>query len=372
MEPYTSSRLLWRGGLQASWEEVESEFWRLVEEGEEQVEVLMAVDLDSAVYGTGFPRCDGSAAPPSPYAVHKWNLNNLPRLEGPHPSLLRHVSAPLPGLTTPWLQVGMMFSSTTWHLEEHLMYDVSYNHLGDPRRCYAVPNSHRAAFEAAVRDAMPAGASGAGDGSQQLMLAQLPRALRAAGVLVYSVTQAAGEFVVTWPGAYHAAVGLGVHVEEHISMAPPDWLRFAEEAERRQRLSRRKPAFNQQEMLLHAARGECSPSLATFLVPELCRVIEQEHRLRLALWEQGTTQLFMPCEAVQALQSDPHECAVCRSMLHLSGVECCRCPAGRIVCLHHAGALCGCPPDRRRLAFRHSIKELHQVRLPDLVGTAAG
>ncbi|GIL70384.1 hypothetical protein Vretifemale_986, partial [Volvox reticuliferus] len=55
------------------------------------------------------------------------------------------------------------------------------------------------------------------------------------------------------------------------------------------------------------------------------------------------------------------ECAVCRSLLHLSGVECGRCPPGRIVCPHHAGALCGCPVDRRRIVFRNSIKELYEL-----------
>ncbi|GLI58863.1 hypothetical protein VaNZ11_000628 [Volvox africanus] len=461
-------RNFWGGeakAKKASWEEIEFEFWRLVEEGEEQVEVMIATNLDSTVYGSGFPRQDGVS--PS----LKWNLNHMPRLEGSHPSLLRHVSKPVLGLTAPQLHVGMMFSSTAWHLEDHLLYSINYIHLGDPRRCYAVPNSHRAAFEAAVRDAMPActgiappqlllpppspgsGNNGGGGVTAAVMLS--PRALRAAGVPVYGVTQAAGEFMVTWPGAYHASVSLGLQLGEHINLAPPDWLRFAEEAERMQRLSRRRPIFNQLEMLLQTARNECSSYVAGFLVPELHRVIEQEHRLRLALWEQGvlrsrrwmsetapgpgqaahaahaatTTSAANPAPSAgraadvgKALarggaktrsvggfkarrlarlgagtapggvsrdaasnadeanapssaggsisissggggevdESD-EECAVCRSLLHLSGVECGRCPPGRTVCPHHAGALCGCPVDRRRIVFRNSIKELYEL-----------
>ncbi|GIL98108.1 hypothetical protein Vretimale_3569, partial [Volvox reticuliferus] len=276
-----------------------------------------------------------------------------------------------------------------------------------------------------------------------------PRALRAAGVPVYGVTQAAGEFVVTWPGAYHASVSLGLQLGEQINLAPADWLRFAEEAERRQRLSRQRPIFNQQEMLLQTARSECSSYVAGFLVPELHRVIEQEHRLRLALWEQGVVrsrrwisetgpgaeQAATTASATNSAASagraadvgkasarggaksrsggggktrrparlgsgtapggvscgtasnadeanalsgiggstsivgrggveddeSDEECAVCRSLLHLSGVECGRCPPGRIVCPHHAGALCGCPVDRRRIVFRNSIKELYEL-----------
>ncbi|GIL98109.1 hypothetical protein Vretimale_3570, partial [Volvox reticuliferus] len=120
----------------ASWEEIESEFWRLVGDGEEQVEVMVATNLDSTVFSSGLPKQDGGA--PS----HKWNLNYMPRLEGLHPSLLRHVSSPVPGLTASQLHVGMMYSSIAWHLEDHLLYSISYVHLGDPCRCYAVPNSH--------------------------------------------------------------------------------------------------------------------------------------------------------------------------------------------------------------------------------------
>ncbi len=41
---------------QASLEDTEAEFWRIVEEGEEAVEVLCGVGLDTAVTGSGFPQ----------------------------------------------------------------------------------------------------------------------------------------------------------------------------------------------------------------------------------------------------------------------------------------------------------------------------
>jgi histone demethylase JARID1 len=40
----------------------------------------------------------------------------------------------------------------------------------------------------------------------QLLSMLSPRALQKAGVPVYSATQAAGEFVVTFPNAYHAGL----------------------------------------------------------------------------------------------------------------------------------------------------------------------
>ena len=35
--------------------DIESEFWRIVEDGDEEVEVLAGMDLDTAEYGSGFP-----------------------------------------------------------------------------------------------------------------------------------------------------------------------------------------------------------------------------------------------------------------------------------------------------------------------------
>lgn len=68
---------------------MEAEFWRIVEEGEEAVEVLLGADLDTSQYGSGFPRKD--THPNDPYAGDKWNINNIPRLAGAHASLLRHM-----------------------------------------------------------------------------------------------------------------------------------------------------------------------------------------------------------------------------------------------------------------------------------------
>ena len=56
------------------------------------------------------------------YVRSPWNLNNLPRLKGPHSSMLQHVGQDLPGVVAPWLYLGMLFSAFCWHCEDHLLY----------------------------------------------------------------------------------------------------------------------------------------------------------------------------------------------------------------------------------------------------------
>lgn len=117
--------------FQVSVEDVEAEFWRIVEEGVEPVEVLYGADLDTSLYGSGFPRAGESE---SEFATSPWNLNNLPKLAGTHGSLLRNVDESVPGIIVPWLYIGMTFSSFCWHVEDHMLYSINYHHFGAPKK----------------------------------------------------------------------------------------------------------------------------------------------------------------------------------------------------------------------------------------------
>jgi hypothetical protein len=47
------------------------------------------------------------------------------------PSLLRHLRTPIPGINTPWVSLGMPFSSSVgWQREDHRLYLVAYLHSG--------------------------------------------------------------------------------------------------------------------------------------------------------------------------------------------------------------------------------------------------
>ena len=89
---------------------------------------------NGAANGTANP----AAPPPLPgderwryYALHPWNLHNLPRAPG---SLLRYLPLAgeglLPRLTCPALSVGGVMSAGGWRAEELGLYSASYLHTG--------------------------------------------------------------------------------------------------------------------------------------------------------------------------------------------------------------------------------------------------
>lgn len=68
-------------------------------------------------------------------------------------SLLRLLRGDLPGITSPVLRIGMLFTADSWHTEDHDLHAVSYLHTGAPKVWYGVPAPDAAAFERAAGEA---------------------------------------------------------------------------------------------------------------------------------------------------------------------------------------------------------------------------
>lgn len=121
----------WFGSASTSRVQLEKKFWEIVEGSAGEVEVKYGSDLDTSVYGSGFPRVN-EQRPQSlgvdiwdEYCASPWNLNNLPKLQG---SMLRAVHHSIAGVMVPWLYIGMLFSSFCWHFEDHCFYSMNYLH----------------------------------------------------------------------------------------------------------------------------------------------------------------------------------------------------------------------------------------------------
>ncbi len=96
-----------------SLDDVEEEYWRVISSPETQVQVEYGSELHTTQHGSGFPT-HGNALNPldskttSSYCRSGWNLNNLNEC-----TLLRFVKEDIPGIISPWLYMGMCFSTET-------------------------------------------------------------------------------------------------------------------------------------------------------------------------------------------------------------------------------------------------------------------
>ena len=79
--------------------------------------------------------------------------------------------------------------------------------------------------------------------------------------------QEPGEFVVTFPGAYHAGFSTGLNCGEAVNFAPPDWLRFGAAAAERLRAFRKPPLLSYEWLLLKVSVVLSCPAPATFPGP---------------------------------------------------------------------------------------------------------
>ena len=124
----------------------------------------------------------------------------------------------------------------------------------------------------------------------QLVTLLTPEQLMKAGVGVFALDQRAGEFVITFPEAYHAGFNHGFNFNEAVNFAPSDWEPFGEHGVQRLRDYRRQPCFSHDELLLAAAlRKDTTIKTAKWLGPALERMRSKELNIRAAFLEKHKT-----------------------------------------------------------------------------------
>uniref|UniRef100_F6PM98 Lysine-specific demethylase 5A n=1 Tax=Callithrix jacchus TaxID=9483 RepID=F6PM98_CALJA len=336
---------------------VEKEFWRLVSSIEEDVIVEYGADISSKDFGSGFPVKDGRRKmlpEEEEYALSGWNLNNMPVLEQ---SVLAHINVDISGMKVPWLYVGMCFSSFCWHIEDHWSYSINYLHWGEPKTWYGVPSHAAEQLEEVMRELAPELFESQPDLLHQLVTIMNPNVLMEHGVPVYRTNQCAGEFVVTFPRAYHSGFNQGYNFAEAVNFCTADWLPIGRQCVNHYRRLRRHCVFSHEELIFKmAADPEClDVGLAAMVCKELTLMTEEETRLRESVVQMGV--LMSEEEVFELVPDDERQCSACRTTCFLSALTC-SCNPERLVCLYHPTDLCPCPMQKKCLRYRYPLEDL--------------
>lgn len=82
-----------------------------------------------------------------------------------------------------------------------------------------------------------------------------PSVLKSEGVPVYRAVQHSGEFVLTFPRAYHSGFNCGFNCAEAVNVAPVDWLVHGQNAVELYSKQCRKTSISHDKLLLGASRA---------------------------------------------------------------------------------------------------------------------
>uniref|UniRef100_A0A665T9U0 [histone H3]-trimethyl-L-lysine(4) demethylase n=1 Tax=Echeneis naucrates TaxID=173247 RepID=A0A665T9U0_ECHNA len=336
---------------------VEKEFWRLVGAIDEDVTVEYGADIASKEFGSGFPIPNGKlkvTPADEKYLKCGWNLNNLAMM---NPSVLTHVTADICGMTLPWLYVGMCFSSFCWHIEDHWSYSINYLHWGEPKTWYGAPGFAAEQLEEVMKKLAPELFESQPDLLHQLVTIMNPNTLMAYGVPIYRTNQCAGEFVITFPRAYHSGFNQGFNFAEAVNFCTVDWMPLGRQCVEHYRMLHRYNVFSHDEMVCNMASkaDTLDVVLASAVHKDMVIMIREEQDLREKVKKMGV----LHCEEAKYdhLQDDERQCAKCRTTCYLSAVTC-PCSPGVLVCLHHISNLCSCPVSNYTLNYRYTLDDL--------------
>lgn len=338
---------------------VEKEFWRLVSSIDEDVTVEYGADLHTMDHGSGFPT--GTSDTSCDYAKSKWNLNNLPILDG---SVLGAINADISGMKVPWMYVGMCFATFCWHNEDHWSYSINYLHWGEPKTWYGVPGSAAESFEDTMKRAAPELFQSQPDLLHQLVTIMNPNILMEDGVPVFRADQNAGEFVVTFPRAYHAGFNQGFNFAEAVNFAPADWLPIGRDCITHYSKLRRFCVFSHDELVCKMASDpkDLELGVAAAAYKDMHVMVECEKKLRKSLLEWGVRTAER--KKFEDMPDDERQCEVCKTTCYLSAVTC-DCPVANpsgqqrlLACLRHYSELCPCDSAKHTLWYRHTLDEL--------------
>ncbi|GLU17472.1 hypothetical protein SLE2022_338380 [Rubroshorea leprosula] len=357
-------------------EDIEGEYWRIVEQPTDEVEVYYGADLETGTFGSGFPKASSmvTGSDSDKYAMSGWNLNNFPRLPG---SVLCFEGCDISGVLVPWLYVGMCFSSFCWHVEDHHLYSLNYMHLGDPKMWYGVPGSHASSLESAMRKHLPDLFEESPDLLNELVTQLSPSVLKAEGVPVYRAVQHAGEFVLTFPRAYHSGFNCGFNCAEAVNVAPVDWLAHGQLAVEIYSEQHRKTSLSHDKLLIGSAQQAIQAlwelSVLEKVTPgnlkwkSVCGkdgMLTKAVKLRVEM-EDERVKCLPPYFKLQKMEKDfdletERECFSCFYDLHLSAASC-KCSPDRFACLKHVNNFCSCQEDGGFILLRYTIEELETL-----------
>lgn len=265
-----------------------------------------------------------------------------------------------------------MVQTFCWHNEDNYLYSINYHHRGAPKQWYGVPGNKEAAdgLEKVFKSYLSMKMRDVPDLLHHITTMFSPRLLQNAEVPVYRLLQHEGEFVITFPRAFHGGFSMGPNVGEAVNFATHDWIHFGSDANERYRSFARPAVFSHDRLTFTLANHlteQKNYAYCRLLLQELERVTTEELKLRKALLDSGVRDvskaITLPPNRLDQLDErsaaydDKRLCHACKHICFFSAVAC-ECSQSKVSCLRHSHYMCRCPPKKKYFMIWSTEDEL--------------
>lgn len=195
-------------GHNATTEEVARKFWK-------------NITYDAPIYGGDMP---GSFMKDKA-KIKQWNLNNLGTLlDLPFvPKIL--------GMNTPYLYFGMWKALFALHTEDLDLFSINFLHFGAAKYWYSVPPRYASNVESLAQRCFREDYQECSQFLRHKSYLLSPTVLAANGIPCYHTQQNQGEFILTFPQAYHFGFNSGFNCAESTNFALETWLPYGLKAQ---------------------------------------------------------------------------------------------------------------------------------------------
>lgn len=189
-------------------------------------EELAAIYWDKMVDHAGIYGADVCGTITDPDVEH-WNINKLG-------TILDYVgkdyNMSIDGVNTAYLYFGMWKTTFAWHTEDMDLYSINYLHCGAPKTWYSIPPSFGRKFEKLAASVFPKSAAVCRSFLRHKMTVMHPSWLSDYDIPYDTITQEAGQFMITFPFGYHLGFNHGFNCAESTNFAIERWVEYGKHA----------------------------------------------------------------------------------------------------------------------------------------------
>lgn len=134
------------------------------------------------------------------------------------------------GVNTAYLYFGMWKTTFAWHTEDMDLYSINYLHFGSPKSWYVIPPEHGRRFERLASGFFSENYQRCHSFLRHKMTIISPQILKEYSIPYLKITQEPGEFMITFPYAYHSGFNHGFNCAESTNFALPRWVEYGKRA----------------------------------------------------------------------------------------------------------------------------------------------